>query len=673
MSSWSERVRGWFRPLDINKLYAEQHQQQQQQQHQQIYQSSASSTPAPNSGEENGAKGQQDATPKDTVESLYESGQYEKAIALFNEQSRVSESAAKAYLRSLAATQQMHHLNVSNLIALLLGPDLGARPNSSGSGSGAAGAGGAANVLGGNGDSTPFVVKIYQSPFSQVARVLMFVAFGFLAYQLLFNNKSGGGGSGILNLMPKGTHKKAENVNVKFDDVKGCDEVLNELMEVVDFLKEPQKYTKVGATLPRGVLLTGPPGTGKTLLARAVAGEAGVPFYYTSGSSFDEMFVGVGPKRVRELFETAKAEHTACIIFIDEIDAMGAARTSSSLLRSRETLNALLTEMDGFDQTSGIIVMAATNLPQSLDPALLRPGRFDRQLSVPAPDIKGRVAILDLYLSHKSVTADVNSTTLARLTPGMTGADLQNVVNTAALKAAARNQPGITQALLEEATDDIRMGVIRRSAAATMHPDEFSNTAVHESGHALVAYYTPGANPLHKMSILPRGPALGVTYTLPERDVYSQTKRQLLAQLAVLMGGHAAEELRYGTDAVTTGAASDFQQATRIATAMVTKYGMSGTVGKVFIDGDDKLPPEVAKEIKSILDERYQYATLLLKTHEHELRALTAELLDHEELSGDEIAAICNGKTLPPLPPSIGRYTGRNIDAARPPVPTPAL
>jgi ATP-dependent metalloprotease len=475
--------------------------------------------------------------------------------------------------------------------------------------------------------------------------------------------------------VPKGTHKKAENVNVKFDDVKGCDEVLNELMEVVDFLKDPQKYAKVGATLPRGVLLTGPPGTGKTLLARAVAGEAGVPFYYTSGSSFDEMFVGVGPKRVRELFETAKAEHTACIIFIDEIDAMGAARTSSSLLRSRETLNALLTEMDGFDQTSGIIVMAATNLPQSLDPALLRPGRFDRQLAVPAPDIKGRVAILDLYLSRKQISPDVNSTTLARLTPGMTGADLQNVVNVAALKAAARNSPAVTQALLEEATDDIRMGVIRRSAAATMHPDEFSNTAVHESGHALVAFYTPGANPLHKMSILPRGPALGVTYTLPERDVYSLTKRQLLAQLAVLMGGHAAEELRYGTDAVTTGAASDFQQATRLATAMVTKYGMSPTVGKVFIEGEDgKLPPEVAKEVKSILDERYQYAQLLLKTHENELRRLTAELLDHEELSGEEIAAICSGKTLPPLPPSIGRYTGRNLaDANKAPVPTPAL
>lgn len=462
---------------------------------------------------------------------------------------------------------------------------------------------------------------------------------------------------------------------VTFDDVAGIDEAREELQEIVDFLKDPSKFARLGGKIPKGALLVGSPGTGKTLLARAVAGEAGVPFYYTSGSSFDEMFVGVGPKRVRELFETAKAEHTACIIFIDEIDAMGAARTSSSLLRSRETLNALLTEMDGFDQTSGIIVMAATNLPQSLDPALLRPGRFDRQLAVPAPDIKGRVAILDLYLSRKQISPDVNSTTLARLTPGMTGADLQNVVNVAALKAAARNTPAVTQALLEEATDDIRMGVIRRSAAATMHPDEFSNTAVHESGHALVAYYTPGANPLHKMSILPRGPALGVTYTLPERDVYSLTKRQLLAQLAVLMGGHAAEELRYGTDAVTTGAASDFQQATRLATAMVTKYGMSPAVGKVFIEGEDgKLPPEVAKEVKSILDERYQYAHMLLKTHEHELRRLTAELLDHEELSGEEIAAICNGKSLPPLPPSIGRYTGRNLaDANKAPVPTPAL
>jgi ATP-dependent metalloprotease len=656
-ASLIDRVRQWFRPLDDNefsRLAADMKlAHTEPTSGNAVAQDAAAATPVTPAA----AVPETESANKETVEKLYEAGQYERAIALFNEQTRVSEASVKAYLRSLAATNQMHHLNVANLVALLLGPDAHMRGG---------GAGGASGSLSLAMPSEPIPVRI-EVPrttrfWTGVGRLLSIglsialvgiIYVGFVANK---GNGSGGGGGVLGGLMPKPLHKKAADVNVKFDDVKGCDEVLNELMEVVDFLKDPQQFTKLGAVLPRGVLLTGPPGTGKTLLARAVAGEAGVPFFFTSGSSFDEMFVGVGPKRVRELFDSAKAVKGPCIIFIDEIDAVGSARVSTSMMRSRESLNALLTEMDGFDQNTGIIVMAATNLPQSLDAALLRPGRFDRMLTVPAPDIKGRTAIIDLYLSKKSVSSDVDSTKLARFTPGLTGAELQNVVNTAALKAASRNLTAVSQALLEEAVDDIRMGVIRKSAAATMPADEFANTAAHESGHALVAFYTPGSHPLHKMSILPRGQALGVTYQLPERDVYSYTRQQIMAQIAVLMGGHAAEELRHGADFVTSGAASDFQHATRLATNMVTKFGMSKTIGKVFVDGEEKMSPEVLKEVKSILDERYQYALLLLKSHDAELRRLTTELLDREELSADEIRAVCEGKELQPLPASFGRY-----------------
>jgi ATP-dependent metalloprotease len=369
-----------------------------------------------------------------------------------------------------------------------------------------------------------------------------------------------------------------------FNDVKGCDEAKQELQEIVEYLKNPDKFTKLGGKLPKGVLLSGPPGTGKTLLARAVAGEAGVPFFYRAGSEFEEMFVGVGSKRVRQLFAAAKKK-TPCIIFIDEIDAIGTSRKAFET-QSRKTLNQLLTEMDGFEQNEGVIVIAATNIPEQLDPALTRPGRFDRMIHVGNPDIGGRREILTHYLADKPCDADVDVESLARGTAGFSGAELANLVNVAAVQAAVTGETSIGGALLEWAKDRIIMGVERKSAVLTEESKRL--TAYHEAGHAVVALRTPGAMPVHKATIVPRGSALGMVTQLPDKDETSITRKQLLARLDVCMGGRVAEELIFGRDEVTTGAISDLQQATRLAAYMVAEVGLSDLVGPVHVDSMSK-------------------------------------------------------------------------------------
>ncbi|KAK2076212.1 hypothetical protein QBZ16_001144 [Prototheca wickerhamii] len=403
-----------------------------------------------------------------------------------------------------------------------------------------------------------------------------------------------------------------------FKDVKGCDEAIDDLREIVEYLRLPEKFTKLGGKLPKGVLLTGPPGTGKTLLARAVAGEAGVPFFY---NEFDEMFVGVGSRRVRSLFAAAKAR-SPCIIFIDELDSVGGKRTSweSQTGGSRKTLNQLLTEMDGFEENSGVVVMAATNLPELLDPALTRPGRFDRQVAVPLPDVTGREGILRLYFRDKPLAPDVDVEGLARRTPGFSGAQLANLVNEAALLAARHGR----------AAPDARA---RRL------------TAYHEGGHALVALRTPGARPIHKATIVPRGHALGMVSQVPDRDEYSTTKRQLLAQIDVCMGGRAAEELVFGADSVTTGATSDLRAATATARHMVEDCGMSELVGPVALDagrGEGRGPGPAARqavdsEVEAILKASYERVRALLAADEAALHALAQTLLERETLTQDQI------------------------------------
>ncbi|KAL7413744.1 P-loop containing nucleoside triphosphate hydrolase protein [Mrakia frigida] len=365
---------------------------------------------------------------------------------------------------------------------------------------------------------------------------------------------------------------------VKFADVRGVEEAKEELQEVVEFLKDPEKFSTLGGRLPKGVLLTGPPGTGKTMLARAVAGEAGVPFFFASGSEFDEMFVGVGAKRIRELFAAAKKKSPA-IIFIDELDSVGAKRSAKDPAHSKQAVNQLLTELDGFAASTGVIVIAATNFPQSLDPALVRPGRFDRHVAVPLPDVRGRVEILKSYLSGLVVSPTVDVSTIARGTPGMSGADLQNLVNQAAVKASREGAKWVDLHDFEWAKDRIMMGAERKSHFVT--PEAKKMTAYHEGGHALVALLTPGSMPLHKVTVLPRGQALGITFQLPEMDRDSFTKTEYLARIDVAMGGRVAEELVYGKENVTSGAHSDLVAASDVANGMVKSMGFSDKVGLV--------------------------------------------------------------------------------------------
>ncbi|XP_040022752.2 ATP-dependent zinc metalloprotease YME1L1 isoform X1 [Gasterosteus aculeatus] len=436
--------------------------------------------------------------------------------------------------------------------------------------------------------------------------------------------------------------------NVTFENVKGVEEAKNELQEVVDFLKNPQKFTVLGGKLPKGILLVGPPGTGKTLLARAVAGEADVPFYYASGSEFDEMFVGVGASRIRNLFKEAKA-NAPCVIFIDELDSVGGKRIESPMHPySRQTINQLLAEMDGFKPNEGVIVIGATNFAEALDSALVRPGRFDMQVTVPRPDVKGRTEILKLYLSKIKMDPAVDASIIARGTVGFTGAELENLVNQAALKAAMDEKEMVTMKDLEFAKDKIIMGPERKSVE--IDKKNKTITAYHESGHAIVAYYTKDAMPINKATIMPRGPSLGHVSLLPENDRWSETRAQLLAQMDVNMGGRVAEELIFGDEYITTGASSDFDGATKIAKMMVTRFGMSDKLGVMTYGDVTKQSPEtqaiIEQEIRVLLNDSYERARHILKTYSKEHKKLADALLAHETLDAKEIQMVLEGKSL---------------------------
>jgi cell division protease FtsH len=446
---------------------------------------------------------------------------------------------------------------------------------------------------------------------------------------------------------------------VTFEDVAGVDEAKSDLEEIVEFLRDPQKFQRLGGRIPRGALLVGPPGTGKTLIARAVAGEANVPFFTISGSDFVEMFVGVGASRVRDMFEQAK-KNAPCIIFIDEIDAVGRHRGAGlggGNDEREQTLNQLLVEMDGFEANEGIIIIAATNRPDVLDPALLRPGRFDRQIVVPNPDISGREKILKVHMRKSPVAPDVDPKTIARGTPGFSGADLANLVNEAALLAARRNKRLVTQAEFEDAKDKVMMGAERRSMV--MSDEERRNTAYHEAGHAIVGLLVP-YDPLHKVTIIPRGRALGVTMNLPEGDRYSRTRQWCEARLAVLFGGREAEIILGGPDNVTNGATGDIQMATQLARAMVTEWGMSDKLGRVRYNGNEQevflghsvtqtknLSDETAKlideEIRSLIQAGESTARRILTEKVDKLHAVAKALLDLETISGEEVQAVMRG------------------------------
>ena len=447
---------------------------------------------------------------------------------------------------------------------------------------------------------------------------------------------------------------------VTFDDVAGVEEAKQEVEEVVEFLKDPQRFQRLGGKIPKGCLLVGPPGTGKTLLARAIAGEANVPFFTISGSDFVEMFVGVGASRVRDMFEQGK-KNAPCIIFIDELDAVGRHRGAGlggGNDEREQTLNQLLVEMDGFESTEGVILVAATNRPDVLDPALLRPGRFDRQVTVPNPDILGREKILKVHMEKVPLAPDVNSRTIARGTPGFSGADLANLVNEAALLAARASKRVVTMVEFEAAKDKVLMGTERRSMVMTEKDKEA--TAVHEAGHAILTLHMPEADPLHKVTIIPRGRALGVTMSLPERDVLSQSKVWCVSRLAIMFGGRVAEQLVYGEEHLNTGAGNDIQQATDMARRMVTEYGFSEKLGplryseneeEIFLgrsvtqhkNVSDSTAQLIDSEIRALIDDAEKTAREVLVRHRKELDNVTQGLLEYETLSGEEVLSLAKG------------------------------
>ncbi|KAH3902555.1 probable Mitochondrial inner membrane i-AAA protease supercomplex subunit YME1 [Saccharomycodes ludwigii] len=435
---------------------------------------------------------------------------------------------------------------------------------------------------------------------------------------------------------------------VKFDDVRGCDEARAELEEIVDFLKDPAKYEALGGKLPKGVLLTGPPGTGKTLLARATAGEAGVDFFFMSGSEFDEVYVGVGAKRIRELFSQARARSPA-IIFIDELDAIGGKRNPKDQAYAKQTLNQLLVELDGFSQTSGIIIIGATNFPESLDKALTRPGRFDKVVNVDLPDVRGRADILRHHMKKVTLAPDVDPEILARGTPGLSGAELMNLVNQAAVYACQKNAIAVDMNHFEWAKDKILMGAERKTMVLTEATRKA--TAYHEAGHAIMALYTPGATSLYKATILPRGRALGITFQLPEMDKVDITKKECKARLDVCMGGKIAEELIYGKEHTTSGCGSDLQGATGMARAMVTQYGMSERVGPVNLSDkwetwSGKIRDVADQEVVDLLKDSEERSRKLLEEKNDELHRLAQGLMEYETLDRAEIERVCRGEPL---------------------------
>jgi len=495
--------------------------------------------------------------------------------------------------------------------------------------------------------------------------IVLIVAFVFF----MMRQMQGGGTRGAMSFGKSRARLLTEkHGRVTFDDVAGVDEAKEELQEIVEFLQDPSKFQRLGGKIPKGALLVGPPGTGKTLLARAVAGEAGVPFFTISGSDFVEMFVGVGASRVRDMFEQAKRS-APCIIFIDEIDAVGRSRGAGlggGNDEREQTLNQLLVEMDGFEANEGIIIMAATNRPDVLDPALLRPGRFDRQVTVGNPDIIGREKILKVHMRNVPLAKDVETKTIARGTPGFSGADLANLVNEAALLAARRGKRVVAMQEFEDAKDKVLMGPERRSMV--MSEKEKELTAWHEAGHAIVAMKVPSADPVHKATIIPRGRALGMVMQLPEDDKLSMSKVEMTSRLAIIMGGRVAEELKFGLDNVTAGAASDIQQATRLARAMITRWGYSDVIGPVDYGSDqgdvflgqqlmqsshisEETSRKIEEEVRKLIEQGKEDARRIMTESRADWEAVALGLLEYETLSGDEIANLIKG-TPPSRPDS---------------------
>jgi len=503
------------------------------------------------------------------------------------------------------------------------------------------------------GDNVPWFVSLLVSWLPFIALIGVWI---FLSRQM-----QGGAGKAMGFGKSRAKMLTEAHGRVTFEDVAGVDEAKQDLQEIVEFLRDPGKFQRLGGRIPRGVLLVGPPGTGKTLIARAVAGEANVPFFTISGSDFVEMFVGVGASRVRDMFEQAK-KNAPCIIFIDEIDAVGRHRGAGlggGNDEREQTLNQLLVEMDGFEANEGVILIAATNRPDVLDPALLRPGRFDRQVVVPNPDVVGREQILKVHVRKVPLAPDINLKTIARGTPGFSGADLMNLVNEAALTAARRNKRMVTQSEFEEAKDKVMMGAERKSLVMT--EEEKMLTAYHEGGHAIVGLNVVATDPIHKATIIPRGRALGMVMQLPERDKLSMSLEQMTSRLAIMMGGRVAEELIFGREKVTSGASSDIEQATRLARMMVTRWGLSEALGtvsygenqdEVFLgmsvsrtqNASEATVQKIDTEIRRFVEEGYNEATRILTEKRADLEMLAKGLLEFETLSGDEIADLLKGK-----------------------------
>ena len=503
-------------------------------------------------------------------------------------------------------------------------------------------------------------VKINAEPVDRTMDSLLAVILSWLPMILLvgvwiffMRQMQGGKGGGAMGFgKSKARLISEKNLKLTFADIAGIDEAKEELEEIVEFLKNPAKFQDLGGKIPKGCLLVGPPGTGKTLLAKAIAGEAKVPFFTISGSDFVEMFVGVGASRVRDMFDQAR-KSAPCIVFIDEIDAVGRHRglgIGGGNDEREQTLNQLLVEMDGFESSSGVIIIAATNRPDVLDPALLRPGRFDRQIVVSNPDIVGRKKILEIHLKKVKFSSDVDTEVIARGTPGFSGADLANLVNEAALLAARRGKKLVTMKEMEEAKDKVMMGAERKSMV--IRDDEKKLTAYHEAGHAVVTINSLASDPIHKATIIPRGRALGMVMRLPEHDKLSYTRAQCRADLAVAFGGRVAEEIIFGEEKVTSGASSDIKFATKLATAMVREWGMSDKVGPIFHDKENKEKESVSTsdiidlEIKRLVSEAHKEATKILKDKIDDLHLIAKALLEYETLSGDEIKDLIAGKKI---------------------------